>query len=64
MLHAVSLLHMILPRWQAVLPTSRPQTLACTVRMQGALAQPDFDMWQSKHLVAGLHAAARAVSGG
>mmetsp|Transcript_37266 Transcript_37266/g.87980 ORF Transcript_37266/g.87980 Transcript_37266/m.87980 type:complete len:870 (-) Transcript_37266:91-2700(-) len=30
----------------------------------GEIAQPDWDMFQSKHPAAGLHAAARAVSGG
>lgn len=32
--------------------------------MLGAVALPDYDMFQSKHTAAWLHAAARAVSGG
>lgn len=43
-----------------------PHIAACAFNgfFLSALALPDFDMFQSRHRVAGLHAAARAVSGG
>ena len=43
-----------------------PHVAACAFNglFISALALPDFDMFQSRHAVAGLHAAARAVSGG
>jgi hypothetical protein len=43
-----------------------PHVAACAFNglFLSALALPDFDMFQSKHAVAPLHAAARAVSGG
>ena len=43
-----------------------PHVAACAFNglFLSALALPDFDMFQSKHAVASLHAAARAVSGG
>jgi hypothetical protein len=43
-----------------------PHVAACAFNglFLSALALPDFDMFQSKHAVAALHAAARAVSGG
>jgi Raffinose synthase or seed imbibition protein Sip1 len=43
-----------------------PHVAACAFNglFLSALALPDFDMFQSKHVVAPLHAAARAVSGG
>lgn len=43
-----------------------PHVAACAFNglFISALALPDFDMFQSRHVVASLHAAARAVSGG
>ncbi|KXZ42609.1 hypothetical protein GPECTOR_130g570 [Gonium pectorale] len=46
--------------------SSHPHIVACAYNslFLGALLQPDWDMFHSKHPAARLHAAARAVSGG
>ncbi|EFJ39616.1 hypothetical protein VOLCADRAFT_100756, partial [Volvox carteri f. nagariensis] len=46
--------------------SSHPHIAACAFNslFLGALLQPDWDMFHSKHPAARLHAAARAVSGG
>ena len=46
--------------------SSHPHVAACAFNsvFLGALAQPDWDMFHSKHPAAELHATARAVSGG
>ncbi|KAG2451611.1 hypothetical protein HYH02_003392 [Chlamydomonas schloesseri] len=46
--------------------SSHPHIAACAYNslFLGALLQPDWDMFHSKHPAAKLHAAARAVSGG
>ena len=46
--------------------SSHPHVAACAFNsvFLGALAQPDWDMFHSKHPAAMLHATARALSGG
>lgn len=46
--------------------SSHPHIAACVFNSMyiGALAQPDWDMFHSKHPAAEIHACARAVSGG
>lgn len=45
--------------------SSSPHLAACSYNslLMGVLIQPDWDMFHSRHPAAGLHAAARAVSG-
>lgn len=46
--------------------SSSPHIAACAFNSMfiGALAQPDWDMFHSRHAAAEMHATARAVSGG